>query len=213
MAPRKDGRFANLAPAGENTFFDFLRWRLGRLRKRIPGPEAYHFPLAANNPAFLAANRAATTCTWIGHATLLLQLAGRNLLTDPQFSARAFPVQWAGPRRVVPPGLALEALPPIDLVLITHDHYDSLDRPSIERLLARRGGGDTLFAVPLGVGKLLRSWGVTPDESADGGDYCRYGYSPWPLYLRDGTLVKEEGASAVYAVADGVAWPIDTWDT
>lgn len=143
-----------------NTFFDFLRWRFQRWRKKVPGPEAYHFPLAGNDPDFLAANRTATTFTWIGHATVLLQLAGRNILIDPQFSERASPVPWAGPKRAVPPGLALEDLPPIDFVLITHDHYDSLDRPSIERLSRRETGPETLFVVPLHMGRLLQSWGV-----------------------------------------------------
>jgi N-acyl-phosphatidylethanolamine-hydrolysing phospholipase D len=160
MSRRAAGKFENPAEAGENTLFDVLRWQFQRFRKKIPGPEAYRFPLAANNPAFLAANRAATTFTWIGHATVLLQLAGRNILTDPHFSERAFPVQWAGPKRVVEPGLALEDLPPLDCVLITHDHYDSLDRTTIERLLQRAKGTGILFLVPLGMGKLLRSWGA-----------------------------------------------------
>jgi N-acyl-phosphatidylethanolamine-hydrolysing phospholipase D len=158
---RQTGTFKNLYDSGENTLSDVLLWQLGRLRKSVPGPDAYNFPLAENDPAFLAANRATTTFTWIGHATILLQLAGKNILTDPQFSDRAAPVQWAGPKRVVPPGLTLDDLPPIDLVLITHDHFDSLDEGSIRRLVNRTHGAETRFIVPLETGSLLRKWGVS----------------------------------------------------
>ncbi len=138
-------------------FADFLRWKLEqRGRGAPPTPR---FELAANDPAALRANTARTTLTWIGHATLLLQMAGRNVLTDPQFSRRASPVQWAGPRRVVPPGIALEDLPAIDAVLISHDHYDSLDAATI-RKLHRRGGGRTVFFVPLGLKRWFARRGI-----------------------------------------------------
>lgn len=145
------------APRG---FGDFLRWRVEAWGKGIPGPEAYHFPLADNDPAFLAANGTETTLTWIGHATLLVQVAGRNVLTDPHFTERASPVSWSGPRRVVPPGLALEDLPPVDVVVISHDHYDALDEGSIRMLAAREGGDRTVFVVPLGLERWLREWGA-----------------------------------------------------
>jgi L-ascorbate metabolism protein UlaG (beta-lactamase superfamily) len=94
------------------------------------------------------------TVTWIGHATILLQMEGYNILTDPHFSKRASPVQWAGPERVAPLGLALEDLPPIDIVVISHDHYDSLDEQTIKKLRQRPGGEKTRFYVPLG----LKNW-------------------------------------------------------
>jgi len=102
----------------------------------------------------LRSNRTKTTLTWIGHATVLLQLKGKNILTDPHFSERASPFRWIGPRRVVKPGLDLGELPPIDAVLISHDHYDSLDTTTIKRLLRRDGGDTTVFFVPL----RLSSW-------------------------------------------------------
>lgn len=74
--------------------------------------------------------------TFIGHATFLLQLPGLNILTDPVFSKRASPWQWAGPRRVRPPALSLTQLPPVHLVLVSHNHYDHLDLPAL-RWLAR----------------------------------------------------------------------------
>lgn len=155
----RDG-FRNLHPTERNHFLHFLKWRWNRIWKEIPGPEDYSFPLAKNDPAALRANHQKPTLTWIGHATALLQLKGKNILTDPHFSLRASPVQWAGPRRVVPPGLSLEDLPPIHMVLISHDHYDSLDRGTILRLLRRKGGEKTLFMVPLGLKEWFRGLGV-----------------------------------------------------
>ncbi len=149
----KDG-FRNVYIADEARFFDFLKWRWNRLGKDIPGREDYDFPLAKNDPAFLRSNKEKVSLTWIGHATVLLQLKGKNILTDPHFSKRASPVQWAGPQRVIPPGIPLQELPPIHMVVISHDHYDSLDEQTIVQLHQREGGRKTLFLVPLG----LKSW-------------------------------------------------------
>jgi N-acyl-phosphatidylethanolamine-hydrolysing phospholipase D len=152
--------FKNVYSYEEPGFVDFLKWRWSRLWKETPKPDDYHFPLANNDPAFLGANREITTLTWIGHATVLFQLEGNNILTDPHFSERASPVQWVGPRRVVPPGLALKDLPPIDIVVISHDHYDSLDTQSIVKLYEREGGKETTFFVPLGLKSWFKSLGI-----------------------------------------------------
>jgi N-acyl-phosphatidylethanolamine-hydrolysing phospholipase D len=93
--------------------------------------------------------------TWIGHSTFLVRMDGVTFLTDPIFSDRAGPVSFAGPRRAVPPGVPLDALPAVDFVLLSHDHYDHADLPSIRRL-ARRGAR---FVVPLGMGELVRRVG------------------------------------------------------
>ena len=146
--------FRNVHAYEENSFGDFIKWRRERAKMDIPGPESYDFPLAENDPDFLRQNREKITVTWIGHATVLLQVAGYNILTDPHFSERTSPVQWAGPKRAAPLGLALEDLPPIDIVLISHDHYDSLDEQSIKKLRQRPGGEKTRFYVPL----RLKSW-------------------------------------------------------
>jgi N-acyl-phosphatidylethanolamine-hydrolysing phospholipase D len=96
--------------------------------------------------------------TWIGHSTVLLQLGELNLLTDPVFSQRAFPVQWLGPRRLMDPALPLDDLPPLDLILISHSHYDHLDRPAVRQLARRHPNAS--WIVPLGLGDYIRGWGA-----------------------------------------------------
>jgi N-acyl-phosphatidylethanolamine-hydrolysing phospholipase D len=88
--------------------------------------------------------------TWIGHSTFLVRMHGVSFLTDPMFSERASPFRFMGPKRLLPPGVPLEALPPIDFVLLSHDHYDHADLPTVQ-WLARRG---VRFIVPLG----MRQW-------------------------------------------------------
>ena len=153
--------FRNVYISDDKSFWDFLKWRWQRFFTDIPGPESYHFEMAKNNPNSLKSNNHRTTLTWIGHATVLLQLDGKNILTDPLFSQRSSPVQWAGPKRVVPPGISLENLPPIHMVLISHDHYDALDEPSIMKLFQRPGGKDTVFFVPLGMKQWFNKRGIT----------------------------------------------------
>lgn len=156
-----NGGFRNLYGERNHGFRHFLKWRWQRIWKKIPSADSYNFPLAKNDPDFLQKNRSVTTITWIGHATLLLQHEGKNILTDPHFSERASPVQWAGPKRAVPPGLQLEMLPEIDMVVISHDHYDSLDKQTIKRLRARKDGAKTLFIVPLGLSKWFKKQAIT----------------------------------------------------
>ena len=115
-------------------------------------------PRKADDRAALRANVADPTVTWIGHATLLVQLQGTNLLTDPHWGERASPVSWAGPKRLQPPGLAFESLPPIHVVLISHDHYDHLDVGTVKRLAASH---DPVFVVPLGLKAWLEEQGIS----------------------------------------------------
>lgn len=153
--------FRNVYLSEKPGFAAFLKWRWERIWKDIPSPDTYHFPIAQNDPQFLQNNREKTTLTWIGHATVLLQLNGLNILTDPHFSDRASPLQWAGPKRVMDPGLSFDDLPPIDIVLISHDHYDSLDEVTIKKLHKRQGGQQTTFFVPLGLKQWFECRGVT----------------------------------------------------
>ena len=114
--------------------------------------------------------------TWIGHATVLAQLGGLNVLTDPIFSDRASPLSFIGPRRAQKPGLWLHELPRIDLVLISHNHYDHLDDDSV-RALAEQAGGSPLFVVPLGLKAWFAKRGITQVSSSTGGN--RTGRATW----------------------------------
>jgi N-acyl-phosphatidylethanolamine-hydrolysing phospholipase D len=152
--------FANPNPGfARPGFWDIQRFRLSRLWESLTNARAgAEFPREANDGAALRGTPAGPALTWIGHATFLVQLDGLNVLTDPQFSERASPVSFAGPRRLTPPGLAFEDLPPIHLVVISHDHYDHLDRPSVQRLAATHR---PLFLVPLGLKAWFASIGIT----------------------------------------------------
>ncbi|HXC60752.1 MAG TPA: MBL fold metallo-hydrolase [Steroidobacteraceae bacterium] len=92
----------------------------------------------------------------LGHSTLLIKLQGGFWITDPVFSKRASPVQWFGPKRFHAPPISLEELPPLRGVLLSHDHYDHLDRATVRKLAAKTD----LFLTPLGVGDRLERWGV-----------------------------------------------------
>lgn len=98
--------------------------------------------------------------TWMGHSSVLAEIDGHRVLFDPVWGERCSPFSFVGPKRLHPVPLPLAALGPVDVVVISHDHYDHLDLPSIKAL----AGTDTLFAVPLGVGAHLEHWGVSPDR-------------------------------------------------
>lgn len=141
------------SPHHENrTWRDVLRWR----RTSTPTPWPSHVPLTQQPPPPPPAPDE-WVFTWIGHATFLIQTPAGNFLTDPQFSDHAGPFGRFGPRRVQPPGLELAALPRIDAILLSHDHYDHCDLPSL-RALAR--AHDPLLITPLGNGVLARRAGL-----------------------------------------------------
>ncbi len=98
--------------------------------------------------------------TWLGHSTLLVEIDGRRVLTDPVWGARVSPLAFVGPKRFHPPAVPLADLPALDAVLVSHDHYDHLDRPTI-RALARTA---VPFVTSLGVGTHLEAWGVAPSR-------------------------------------------------
>lgn len=163
--PPAGQRFQNNYTAFEpKGLWAVLQWRLDASRQGLPPPPQTPTPTVAPDLAFVQANARAGTAmvpavTWIGHASALLQVAGLNLLVDPVFSERASPVSFAGPKRAQPPGLTPAQLPRIDAVLISHNHYDHLDRDSV-RALAAQPGGAPLFVVPLGVKAWMAQEGI-----------------------------------------------------
>jgi L-ascorbate metabolism protein UlaG (beta-lactamase superfamily) len=101
--------------------------------------------------------------TWLGHSTVLIEIDGYRVLTDPVWGARASPSRLVGPKRFQPVPIALRSLPPIDLVIVSHDHYDHLDYPTIRELAKL----DVPFVTSLGVGAHLEFWGVRPERIAE----------------------------------------------
>ena len=154
-----DGSFRNPWPDSElHGWGDVLRFIGGRRAPTGDGPvEGARFPVASPAIHYPRVRETDYSATWIGHSTVLLQFGGLNLLTDPVFSQRASPIQWLGPRRVMDPALSVNALPPLDMVLLSHNHYDHLDRPSVKRI--SRAHPDAKWIVPLGLGAYIRGWG------------------------------------------------------
>ena len=153
-----DGRvFHNPTPPAAQPFSAAPRMMLER---RTPWPARIDQPL--RQPPAL--DGAAAVVTFIGQATFLIQTAAGNLLTDPMYSERASPVQFAGPRRVCGPALAFDDLPPISTVLLSHNHYDHCDLRTLARL-ARRD--DPSVVTPLGNGALVKSAGIRRVEELD----------------------------------------------
>ena len=135
------------------TLTDFL---CGGVRRTPSGP----LPSLDPREAWQKKPGSGLRATWLGHSTVLIEIDGLRVLTDPVWGARASPSQLAGPKRFQPVPVALKALPPIDLVLVSHDHYDHLCYPTV-RELARMG---VPFVTSLGVGAHLEAWGVAPER-------------------------------------------------
>ncbi|WP_375461511.1 MBL fold metallo-hydrolase [uncultured Enterovirga sp.] len=144
-------RFFNPEGGSEpRSFAEVLTWRLTS-RSEV-WPDDYPSPYAGTRPG--SSGKAGLRATLVGHATFLLQIGGLSILTDPIWSDRASPVSALGPRRHNPPGIAFDDLPRIDAVLISHNHYDHLDLPTILRLWQR---DRPLIVTPLGNDAIIRS--------------------------------------------------------
>lgn len=156
-APHRDGRFHNQVELPKDGVFKKLRIGFKYLLLRKP-PETR--PGSAFNLQPMSREQvlgAPDHSLWrLGHSTVLLKLRGRFFITDPVFAERASPVQWAGPLRFHAPPLAIDDLPPLTAVILSHDHFDHLDEQAIRRLAPRTQH----FLAPLGVGDLLVEWGV-----------------------------------------------------
>ena len=151
-------RFFNPASPAGRSFKDFLRWQ--RTRRRTPWPQWVQNRARPNLPSHLDGRQLALT--FVNHITFLMQLQGLNVLTDPVYSTRVSPFRSVGPQRVRDPGVAFDELPPIHLVLITHNHYDHLD---IETLLRLQAAHAPRFVTTLGNRAFLAEFGLqTVDE-------------------------------------------------
>jgi len=155
-------RFRNLHPippglrdasAAMPTITDFL---FGGERRVPSGPLPSLNPLEAWRKPPASGLRA----TWLGHSTVLIEIGGLRILTDPVWGPRASPSRFAGPKRFQPVPVRLRAMPPIDLVVVSHDHYDHLDYPTVCELARRH----VPFVTSLGVGAHLEAWGVRPQH-------------------------------------------------
>lgn len=176
---RPDG-FVNLhGPSGGKSVGDLLRWRWQAWRDERPQPpsawrDGYEgFERIAPDVAAIVADDRASA-TWIGHATVWLRLGGLNILTDPHFSERASPFSWIGPRRRVPLPIALDDLPRIDVVVLSHNHPDSLDEATVLALRDQPGGPPRFF-VPLGNRPWFEARGVTDVQALDWWDTQTFG--------------------------------------
>ena len=151
----------------------WTRWSFfaARAWQSLTATRTFSSPRVANDGRALRRGSAAPTITWVGHSTLIVQLDGLTILTDPHWGPRASPLTWAGPRRLGSPGLAFEDLPRIDVVVISHDHYDHLDAGTVTRLAAVH---DPLFLVPLGLKGWFRESGITRVEELDWWDGHEY---------------------------------------
>ena len=203
-------RFFNPGAAQARGFASALRWMLTSRRQRsprfVPDVAPCKPPARVEGPELRV--------TFVNHSTVLLQQRAANVLTDPIWSRRASPFSWVGPSRRREPGVRWEDLPPIDTVLLSHNHYDHLDLAALRRLAAC---GETQFVVPAGVGRLLRSQNIGPLHELDWGDSVALGaatvhsvpalhFSGRGLFDRNRTLwcgyVLEAAEGTVYFAAD-----------
>lgn len=198
-SPHFDGtRFVNSVPTHvlvPGTLWEMIRHQLLGGEERVPRRPP---PVVARTAAdYDLPPPSGLRATWIGHASTLVEVDGHRLLTDPVWSERASPSTLVGPMRFHPPPLPIEALPPIDVVIISHDHFDHLDMSTVQALAAR----GSRFAVPLGVGAHLEAWSIPGSQitELDWGESVRMGglelvatparhYSGRNPLRRDGTL-------------------------
>lgn len=155
------GRFVNTDPVRgtlkKGTALSTMReYLFGGQRRTPPGP----LPALDPRATWKEPPRTGLRATWLGHSTVLLELDGFRVLTDPVWGPRASPSISVGPKRFQPVPVALSELPPIDVVLVSHDHYDHLDAPTIRELAKTQ----VPFVTALGVGAHLEAWGVAPER-------------------------------------------------
>jgi L-ascorbate metabolism protein UlaG (beta-lactamase superfamily) len=156
-------RFFNPGAPQARGFLDVLRWKI--TSRPEPSPRFVSDVVQSKPPDSVEGNELHVTL--INHSTLLLQQNGMHILTDPLWSERASPLTLVGPRRRREPGVRWEDVPRIDVVLLSHNHYDHLDLATLRRLANR---GQSKFIVPAGVARLLRSENIGPVDELDWGE-------------------------------------------
>ena len=214
----RDGRFFNPGAPGARGLASVLKWKLTTRAESSPKcipVEPSVPPASIDSPSLLV--------TLVNHSTVLLQQPGSNILTDPIWSARCSPFSFAGPRRHRLPGVEFDRLPPIHTVLLSHNHYDHLDLPTLRRLAAR---DSSTFVAPLGVARFLKSQGIGPAHELDWGDSLgvpgatvhavpAYHFSGRGLFDRNRTLwcgyMIESDFGTVYFAADTGFGPHFAW--
>lgn len=156
-----DGTFRNTRPVAPGLKKGTTAPTLGEFlcggQRRTP---AAALPAADPRPQWLKAPETGLRATWLGHSTVLVEIDGLRVLTDPVWGERASPISFAGPKRFQPVPVTVAQLPPLDAVIISHDHYDHLDFPTIRELVAL----PVPFYTSLGVGAHLEAWGVPPER-------------------------------------------------
>ena len=211
-ARKENGRYVNNSGVKPHNLGSTLKWFWTRRRSRWPK----HVALA---PAPEPVSRVNTgiRATLVGHSTVLIQVAGLNLLTDPIWSDRAGPLPGVGPKRVSPPAFDLEALPKIDAILVSHNHYDHLDRRTLSAILAR---DEPIVLTGLGVGRHIPQKKCVELDWGEGralGDRVQLTYVPGEhfsargLFDRNKTLwggfVIETPSGPIYYAGDTGAGP------
>lgn len=188
----------------------FWRWQWQRRQEGKPPLPAAGYPVVGRvepDLPFLHHNRDTPTATWINHASVLFQVGGLNIVTDPIWSDRASPVTFAGPRRRAAPGLTVEQLPRIDVVLISHNHYDHLDRASVHAL-AERADRQTLFLVPLGLKAWFEAEGLHNVQELDWWERHRIGnvdfhFAPAQHWSKRSLFDRNQTLWGSWVIADG----------
>jgi L-ascorbate metabolism protein UlaG (beta-lactamase superfamily) len=160
-AERVDGKFQNLAPTGvgDGRMIFKVLWR-SLVNRAETTPKKPLGPFRTDAKVFDTAPASGLRVTWMGHSTMLIEIDGVRVLTDPVWDERAAPLTWAGPKRFFAPPLLLEELPRIDAVLISHDHYDHLGAWTIPRLAQLKSLRDARWIAPLEVAAILGRMGV-----------------------------------------------------
>ncbi len=155
--------FINTPKLPDKGWKDFWRWRKERKQGQLKAPdfpEVSPFEVVPAKKIQQALVRTPSSATWLGHASVLVAMDQKWIITDPHFTTHASPVRFAGPKRYTPPPMSLDELPPLDIVLISHDHYDHLDAGTVQAIAKHPKHQNATFVVPLGYKTWLNKRGI-----------------------------------------------------